>query len=316
MFELSVILLISVVSLVFSGCQLKAEEKYEFESDIEIVQLFSDTMSSIDESGGQLNGNITRISHPTGDEKFYARINKTDTFTARLMKELFIPVSYADSCSAAPFYTCNNGRMIRAFTGCTVQGPLDSNNQRTYGTLSGSIELTFTGGIEAQSCNIPHDGNNVRRIPNYTLTGLRGASFSVTAPTTGQLLTRVGGGDNFSFENAGITRTVKNSDDEKVFEMTTTTSSPLLVAGATRNGRTVSSGSVVVTDNLSGLSCTFTASAATTWANGCNCPTSGNWTGTCSDASSFNIVFNSTCGEVVYTKGSGFKSVTLDRCQP
>ncbi len=295
-----------------SGCNPKIEEEYDFDTDVEMIQMFADSFASIDESGGKTSGNITGISHPTGDEKFYARIHKTDTFTARLMNDLFIPKSYATACAATLFNSCSGGKKVRAFAGCTVPGPT-INNVATQGTLVGSIELTFTG-TEVASCEIPVNGDAVARVPNYTLTGLRKATFKVSTPSTGQLVTRIGG-SSFTYDNAGIRRTVTNSEDDVVFDMTTSTTSSMVITGQIRDGRTLASGGILVADAVNGRSCTFTISSPVSWTAACNCPTAGEWTATCTDSTNINVIFGTTCGEVTYTTGSGFKSTILDRCQ-
>jgi hypothetical protein len=53
-----------------------------------------------------------------------------------------------------------------------------------------------------------------------------------------------------------------------------------------------------------------------TWTANCNCPTSGSFSGMCSDSEALSVVFSGTCGETTLTKGSMVKAVTLDRCQP
>ena len=183
--------------------------------------------------------------------------------------------------------------------------------------MTGNVSLTFAGS-GVGTCTIPAITDNVIRVPNFTIKGLRGATFQVTATSTGQKITRIGA-TSFTFENAGINRTFTTASGKVVVNVTTSTSSPLgmtLAMSGVRNGRSVSGGGITVVDNLTSLSCTMTPNSVV-WTASCNCPTSGSLsTVGCSDSEPMTVTFGGACGEVTVTKGSTVKAVTMDRCQP
>ncbi len=168
-------------------------------------------------------------------------------------------------------------------------------------------------GTGAGTCTIPSANDTVSRIPNYSITGLRGATFSVSATTTGQSLKRTGA-TTFDFTNAGIRRGFVTPKGNTILDITTTVVSPIQVTGNGRTSRTVSGGTLVVANNLSGVSCNLQPTAVS-WSVGCNCPTSGSWAGSCSDASTFSVAFGAVCGHATVTKGSEVNDVVMDRCQ-
>jgi hypothetical protein len=201
------------------------------------------------------------------------------------------------------FSTCSSTQKVREVTGCTTAGG---------GTMDGNITLVFSGS-GASSCTIPLAADAVSRTPNYSITGLRGATFSVSALTTGQTFTRTGAG-TFTFENSGIRRTFVTPKGKTLLDVTSATGSAISVTGDIRNNRTMSGGSLIVTNNLTSVACTLVPSGVQ-WSSGCNCPTAGSWAGTCSDSSAFSVAFGSTCGESTVTKDGVVSTVNMDRCQ-
>jgi hypothetical protein len=49
------------------------------------------------------------------------------------------------------------------------------------------------------------------------------------------------------------------------------------------------------------------------WTSSCNCPSSGSWSGSCSDGNSFSISITG-CGSANLTLGEESSSVLFDRC--
>jgi hypothetical protein len=297
--------LILTVFLV-TGCEKKAEEvPYVVDPTSEMAQQIGDTMASIDESGGQTNGGFASINL-SGDEKMFARMSLSESLASKNISSLFLPEAQAANCNTMAFSGCSSGRQVKTFSNCTVG---------TTGRISGTVALQYSVG---SSCTIPLNTNHsVTRVPDFTITGLRGATYTVSATSSGQTLTRVSAGA-FSFSNSGIRRKFTNSEGTTLLDVTATTNGPIIVSGSARAGRGISANpgvGIVVTDNLTSVSCTLIPTALT-WTADCNCPTSGSWSGTCSDASNVSMAFNSVCGDAVVVRDSEVKAVTLDRCQP
>ncbi len=304
------VLMMVVVSLVISSCNKVVDENYTIDTNDEMAQMLGDSLVAIDESGGNANGDIAQFN-PTGYEKAFARLSHSDSVLSQVANQdisnLFISRSYAaPSCSAAPFI-CNTatGVAVRSFSDCTVAGS---------GTASGSVVLTFTGS-NAGNCRIPLANDKVTRSPSYQIKGIRGAVFKVSSLSTGQSLTRINA-TSFNFASNGIRRTFTTASDKIVLDMTTLTGSPISVIGTTRGApRILSGGTLIIIDNLTSVSCTMSHNNVS-WTSGCNCPTAGSWVGSCSDGTTLQVVYGSTCGLATLTKGSEVRPVTMDRCQP
>lgn len=291
--------LVLIVSIFILSCSNLAEDNYTIDTNEEMAQQIGDALVSIDESGGTADGSIVKFN-PTGYEKAFARLSPKDINVS----DLFLPKSFAATCSATPF-VCDgaSGVASRSFTDCALPGG---------GFAAGSVTLTYTG-TGSSSCTIPMANDRVTRSPNYQIAGLRGATFKVAAVSTGQSLTR-GNGASFNFSSTGIRRTFTTS--KVILDMTSLTTGPISVTGATRGyPRTLTGGSLMIIDNLTSISCTMSHTNVS-WGSGCNCPTSGSWAGSCTDGTALQVVYGSTCGETVVTKGSVVKTVTMDRCQP
>lgn len=293
----------------FSSCgKIEDEESYNIDATSEMAQQVGDSMASIDEAGGDTNGSIAQLLGTSGYEKAFARISNDRPLYIKALNQnisdLFISKSYAANCNTVIFGTCTGGQRVRDFAGCTAYGS---------GVITGNVTLKFSAG----TCTLSTNGDTVNRVPNFSITGLRGATFAVTAPAQtlptldGQLITRLGAG-SYTFSNAGINRKFTTSRGNVVFDSTTTASS-ISVTNSARSGRTLSGGVLNISNNLTGLSCTLSPTGVS-WTAGCNCPTAGSWSGSCTDASTFTVSFGSTCGEVSVTKGT-IKVINMDRCQ-
>ncbi|MBC7458426.1 MAG: hypothetical protein H7235_09120 [Bdellovibrionaceae bacterium] len=303
------VLVMVAATLVISSCNNVMDGAYTIEANDEMAQMIGDTLVSIDESGGKANGDIAQFN-PTGYEKAFARLSRKESALSKIANQdisnLFVSKSYATTaCSATPF-VCNamSGVSTRTFSDCTIAGS---------GLATGSVTLTFTG-TGASSCTIPLANDRVTRSPNYQITGLRGAIFKVSSLSSGQSLTRLNS-TSFTFANNGIRRTFTTSNDKVVLDMQSITNISISVIGTTRGVRILSGGSLIITNNLTSMSCTMSHTNVS-WSAGCNCPTSGSWNGSCSDGVALQVVYGSTCGETVLTKGSEVRPVTMDRCQP
>jgi hypothetical protein len=160
-------------------------------------------------------------------------------------------------------------------------------------------------------------GGSVTRSPNFTVTGRRGATLSVQkVGTEGQKLTRLtdsGGLRRFEFTSDGIRRTFTLPSGRVLFQHKTETFSPIQITGHTRANRTMTGGTLRVTQELSGVTCDYTPSNVQWTSVFCNCPVSGTWTGNCSNGVSTSLTFQS-CGRGSFTLGSESQTVVFDRC--
>lgn len=295
----------AVILLLVQACKKNSDETtYSVDTTGESAQQVGDMMASMDEAGGNTNGNYAFNNEMEAAKKAFARLSGEELKTAKI-SELFLPEAKAAACNTVAFDACTSNKRIRNFSDCTIG---------TSGVLSGNVTLTFSDA----ACGMGSSGQSVKRVPNFTVTGLRGATFNVTATTTnGQVLTR-GAGAASTFTNEGIRRTFVTPKGNTILDVTTTTGTAINISGATRSVRTMSGGSLIVTNNLTNETCTLTASTspAISWSGGCSCPTAGYWTGTCSPSSkTFKVTFGSTCGSVsVENTGETTQTVQLDRC--
>lgn len=296
-------LLITILVLSVWGCKKNAsDEYYSVDSTAEAGQQVGDAMAAIDESGGNTNGSIAKIDKKA-IERAFARFAPNEISTSQAFMSRLFPNAEATACNAVAFSACSSGSRVKSFSGCSTFAG---------GEMSGNVTLNFTGS-GVGSCTIPANNDVVSRVPNFSITGLRGATFSVTATSSGQSLKRTGG-STYEFTNSGIRRSFTTPKGTTLLDITTTTGSAISVTGNSRASRTVSGGSLIVTNNLNSASCTLTPSSVS-WSSGCNCPTAGSWSGSCTDGANFEVAFGSTCGEATVTKGSGSSTVVMDRCQ-
>ena len=295
-----------VILILVQSCKKTSEDiVYSVDTTGESAQQVGDVMASTDESGGSTSGLYAiNSSDMQSTMKAYARISKDELNTVKI-SDLFLPEAQAAACNTIAFTGCSANKRIRTFDGCTVG---------TAGSITGNITLTFSDA----ACSAGSSSQTVKRVPNFTVTGLRGATFNVSATTAnGQILTR-GAGTASTFANEGIRRTFVTPKGATILDVTTTTGTAINVTGTNRTGRTMSGGSLILTNNLTNEICTLTPSTSPvlTWTGGCSCPTQGFWSGTCSPSSkTFKVTFGATCGEVtVENTGETTQTVTLDRC--
>lgn len=301
------IILFLALSLFVFGCKKVDDTSYSVNTTTELAQQVGDAMASVDESGGSNLGAISQFEM-TSYEKSFARLTHGEPINKTAILKLALPDANAATCSSTTFTACSGSQRVRTFGDCTVG---------LGGTISGNVTLNFTG-TGAGTCTIPSASDYVSRVPNYTITGLRGATFSVTATGSGQTMTRLNA-TQFTFSNSGIKRKFTTPSGTTLLDLTTTTTGTVTITGTSRNTRTMTSGGasegIVLVNNLTSVSCTL-APTSITWGNTCNCPTNGQWNGNCTDGATFVIAFGSTCGQTTVTRnGTEVSTVTMDRCQ-
>lgn len=296
------LLLILSTLLVYSCKKADTDESYSVDSTNETAQQVGDAMASMDESGGSTSGAVASLEIQSY-QKSFARLSAGEKSKSENIFKTLFPTAEAAACNTVAFSSCSSSQKVRAVTGCTTAGG---------GSMDGNVTLTFAGS-GAASCTIPNSTDSVSRSPNYSITGLRGATFSVSATSTGHTLTRVNSTD-FNFTNAGIRRTFVTPKGTTLLDVTSATGSAISVVGTSRNNRTMSGGTLVITNNLTSVACTLVPSSVQ-WTSACNCPTAGSWAGTCTDSSTFQVAFGSKCGETTVTKDGVATTVTMDRCQ-
>ena len=309
------VLALMVCLIAVSGCKNNAEDtSYTVNTVTESTQQVGDVVASIDESGGSTSGGFTMNNEIESARRAYARMTGGDT--DKTVASMIVPEAQAAACNTIGFDTCGTtgaGKKVRDFASCTTGGG---------GTIAGNVTLTFNG-TGSGTCTMPAVGDYAARVPNFTVTGLRGATFTVEATGDGQRVTRdsTGGSPAFTFTNSGIRRKFVTPKAVTLLDITsaTTATGSVTVTGASRAGRimnSVSGGGIVITNNLTSEACTLTPNSVT-WAAGCNCPTSGSFSGTCTGTSdTFTVTFGVTCGSVTVTKTGDATNepVTLDRC--
>jgi hypothetical protein len=261
----------------------------------ETGQQVGDVMASIDESGGG-SGSYALLEDSA--RRTYARLAPGELRAPWSL----VPEAQAATCGISTFSGCVSNVNTRTFGGCTIGAA----------TFNGTVTLTFSDAATDNTCLLTANGHSITRDPNFTVTGRRGATLTVAKTgTNGQKIERASAGV-FSFTNDGIRRYFTTGGGSTLFDFTTQTTSAITVTGASRSGRTLSGGTLRVTNNLTNTSCDFVPSSVT-WDATCNCPTSGSWSATCSDGKSATLSITG-CGTATLTMGSESEDFTFDRC--
>jgi len=214
-----------------------------------------------------------------------------------------MPPVYAASCWQSAFAACAQGVRTRTFDACTI-GP---------STLTGSVSLTFSDA--AAGCTIASTGDSVHRMADFTLTGPYGGALAVTSAGGGQTLTRTAAG--FEYTVQGMQRVLTGPGGRTLFDVSTRTTSPMVLTGTSRADLVIVSGALEVSHNLAGYKVTFVPENVA-WSPSCNCAVSGRLTGTVQgggklDGKSASIDITG-CGHADVTVDGDTESVTLDRC--
>lgn len=298
-------ILFLVTSVMFFGCK-KAEVTTA--ADIqETAQQIGDVMASVDESGGS-TGSIASMKD---SERMQNSVRQSfqrfapGELSENMIAKLFLPDAQAAACGGTGFSSCSGSSIVRSYNGCTVGSA----------TFSGDVTLTWSNGNTACSMGTT-PGARITRIPNFTVTGRRSASLTVSKTgTIGQrieLVTAAGLNSAVKFSDDGITR-VFSIGSTVLFNQTSATSGDITVTGTSRSNRVMSGGSLNVTNNLTSVVCNYVPTNVT-WSGGtCNCPTMGSWSGSCSNGKTTTLEITG-CGTANYTEGTDIEAVTFDRC--
>ena len=275
----------------------------ETSADIEEYgQTLGESMSGVDEMGGS-SGSLA--SAATVDPRSHQIAAIFKRYAPEEMRNSFlqdlIPEAQAASCSYT--FSCASNTRSRSFDSCQM-GRL---------TFNGSISVAFSG-TGASSCLLSGDGASAARSPNYTATGLRGATLQVQKTgSVGQKIARVSQG-NFTFSNDGIRRTFTAANGSVLVDFSTETTADISVVGSSRSNRTLNGGTLRVTNHLTDVTCDMTPSNLKWASSACTCPNSGSWSGSCSDGKVFTLEMGSSCGEASLTLGDETQDISLDSC--
>lgn len=274
----------------------------------ELGQQVGDVMASIDEFGTN-TGTISEASETRTAQRLFARHARPSpvlSASAEKALDFLLPSAQAATCSAGAVWSTCAGGISRTLTfgGCTVGSA----------TFSGTVGLTYS---VANACSFSAAGDTLTRVPSFTVTGRLGATLTVSKTgTVGQRLTWASGTGTskvFFFSNDGIRRVFSSGGTTTAFDFTTSTTSALTLTGTSRSSRVLSGGTLRVTNNLTSVTCDYVPSSVS-WTTTCNCPTSGRWSGSCSDGSTTLIVL-SGCGTASITQNTSSGTVVFDRCE-
>lgn len=290
-------------SLIFFGCK-KADDTTSATDIQETAQQVGDVMASVDEFGGS-SGSIAsnQDTMKKSIQNTFDRYAQNE-MSENLIAKLILPEANATSCSGTGFAACNgSGVIVRSFAGCTVGAAV----------FSGDVTLTWSNG---GACTLAATTQFITRVPNFTVTGRRGATLSVTKTgAVGQKMTWASGAGAsrvFTLSNDGINR-IFTAASTTLFNQTTATSGDITITGTSRTSRVMTGGSLNVTNNLTSVVCNYVPTNVTWAGDTCNCPTSGSWSGTCSNGKSTTLNITG-CGTASYTEGADTQAVTFDRC--
>ena len=289
----------------FSCSNKVLDQTYSVDTRVEIAQQIGETVAALDEIGGSATGDYAHLSE-VNYERAFARLAPGETALTASPLRIFLPYSWAGSCSDVAFGSCSAAfQKVRNISGCSTLA--------SGGTLSGSIKLTFSGTGQA-TCTMPAVTDGVIRTANLGVSGLRGAVFGIqNISDSGQSTSRTGAVE-FTFNDSGTSRKFTDPYSNKLLDLTAETPTPLTVSGTTRATRTITAGVIRVKDNLQSVTCDFTPTSVA-WSTGCNCPTAGNFSAVCSDTTAMNLAFGATCGRATLTVGTTATDIYLDRCE-
>lgn len=270
--------LCALLLIFMSGCDDSDNDNpalIDMDTSDQFVQHIGETLVSIDESGGDVSGTIEA------------------------------------ACSGVSFGVCgatSDNTRVKSYNGCTIGNGL--------GAVSGTVTLTFAGSA-AEMCEIPEVNDSVTRVPALSgqlLAGVGTFTIMPVSGSVGQVITRTAS-STFTFSDAGVRRTMNDSNGNIISDTSTQTTSPITITGAARAGRTINGGALQITDHQNNQTCNLIPNGVTWTSGSCNCPTSGTLSGTCSTGEPISVAFTSSCGSVNTSFGSTSKTVMLDRCE-
>lgn len=286
--------------LILASCKNSQDEAASTDNS-EAAQQIGDIMASIDEAGGS--------SGSFGFVNTFARLAPEDVLESVALesgnsdpKDLkATSIAPRAACGTTGFSSCSNNVITRTFNGCSIGAA----------TLSGTVSLTFHDASVDNTCAMAVNSDSIIRVPNFTVTGLRGATLTVSKTASeGQKISKTGPA-TYNFTNDGIKRKFVYNNNT-LFDFTTLTTSSLGITGNSRNGRVLNGGTLRVINNESGRYCDYSPSNVT-WNSNCNCAVSGSWTATCSDSTTSSLTINS-CGSATFSMDSTSTTVNFDRC--
>lgn len=294
------LLLCAFFALGFSACTNSGSSIVLSDTNDETAQQIGDAMASIDEAGGS-NGQLAQNSTI---EKTFQRLSPQD-LSPPFWNRFLIPSALASSCSVAgTFGSCSSNEIVRTFDSCTIG----------TGTFEGTVTLTWGGA--STNCILQAAGDTIVREPNFSVTGFRGATLTVSKTgTIGQKLEWISGSDDskiFEFTNDGIQR-VFTKGSATLFDFTTKTTEAITITGTNRANRVLNGGNLEVTNNKSDVVCDYTPTDVTWNTSSCNCPISGTWDGECSNGKITKVEITG-CGTADVTIDDETGSVNFDRC--
>ena len=228
------------------GCTPEVENAVDIQ---EVAQQVGDVMASVDELGGTTDGTYATLE---GHRRFIAeREGRMSGSIVMSFLDLIqpLPAAQAVGCQNTTFTACVGSQKSRDLGGCTIGSAV----------FTGSIDLTFS----ENDCLLNASSESVDRAPDFTVTGRRSATLTVSKEgVQGQRLIRGITAGTFTLSNDGIRRSFA-AGGSTLFDFTTTTTAPININGANRNNRTVSGGTLRVTNNLTSVYCDYVPSGVT-----------------------------------------------------
>ncbi len=257
----------------------------------EVANAAGDVMSSFDEAG------------QGASFAYLPRLQRKDFTEPTLFQQLsnaLIPSAHADACTLQTFSACSAGSRSKMFSSCSIGAA----------TLDGTVTLTFS----QMDCSVMNVGDYVTRNADFTLTGPRAATLTVSSDGGGQKVTKTTSG--WAYTVLGMHRVAKDSKGNEVFNIDTKTLTDISVTGPKRAGRVMNGGQLQITHNLAHYTTVITPNNVT-WDGTCNCAVSGSWSGTVTNEAGKSEDFNieiTGCGKATVTTQKQTKNVTFDRC--
>jgi hypothetical protein len=174
--------------------------------------------------------------------------------------------------------------------------------------LNGTVTLTWSD----PSCVLVAAGDSVTRTGDFTISDYQGGALSITSPGGGQELTY--NGTSYSYAVPGMERVATTASGVKLFDISTSTTTPLGVSGVSRATRVVNGGTLVVVHNILQYNVALTPDNLA-WSADCNCPVSGSLNGVLGGSASGSYTIALTgCGTATLTVNGRGENIELDRC--
>jgi hypothetical protein len=292
-FRSSLVFFAAASALTASGACKKSSSE---DDNSQVGQSVGESMASMDESS---QGSMTAL---LDRPPLWRTPDQLRGPLWRRAMDQVMPSAYGASCWGALLSVCTAGTRTRAFDNCLL-GP---------STLDGTVTLDFNGSTPL--CVVATTGDNVTRTASFTLTGPYGGTLAVTSPGGGQTLTKTATG--FTYAVGGIERILTAANGTTVFDVSTTTTTPLVITGTSRADLTIVSGTFMITNHTAGYSVSLVPSNLA-WTASCNCAVSGTLVGTVSgghlDGKSASVMLTG-CGTADVAIDGVMDNVVLDRC--